>query len=280
MELLLSKEQRKILSVLINVSGKIIYSDRDSILPDNGIFDIVDKNEILKLSMHENTSEHLLSSLKGYKSCVATVVGKGIGKHIWLCFISDKIYNDAIKDGRDINKMLKACVDKSSKPKKVNIDLFVSKAVKTMAKEGICIEKGECISAEYPISLKTIKIMMIDAASILYGVSMEETITVDADITDYGARISMWIKAENIKTVRGVVDFCENYPTLSTNIIYMNTLASKEGIELDFSLENGICKISFTYPMDEIWEFDVLTSDMYDEEENIKYIIDTFFINK
>lgn len=280
MELLLSKEQRKILSVLITVSGKIICSDSNSRLLDEGVFNIVDKNEILKLSMHENTSEHLLSSLKGYKRCIATVVGKGIGKHIWLCFISDKICNDAINDGSDINKILKGLASINSNVKKVNMDLFVSKAVRTMAREGINVEKGECISAEHPISLNAIKIMMIDTASILYGVSKEEIITVDADITDYGARISMWSKAKNGKTVRGVVDFCENYPALSTNIIYMNTVASREGIELDLSLENGICKISFTYPLDEIWEFDVLASDMYDEEENIKYIISTFFINK
>ena len=58
MELLLSKEQKKILYVLINTSGKIIYTDATSYITKD-IFDLVDKNEILKLSMYEGRTHNI-----------------------------------------------------------------------------------------------------------------------------------------------------------------------------------------------------------------------------
>ena len=280
MELLLTKGQKKIVSVFINVSGKIIYSDSVNAVLNNNIFDVVDKNEILKLSMYENRTLQIESTLKGYKCCAATVIGKGIGKYIWLCFIADYIYNDSIKSGKNINEMMKSYFSNSSRLKSVDMDLFVSKTVKTMSKEGIDIEKGKCISSQCIVDLKIIKIMIIVATSVLNYISCGNTITLDCDITEYGARIKMWAKAESMETVRGVVDFCGNYPSLSANIIYINTIASREGIELDLSLANGICQISFVYPLGETSEFDVLAKDMYDEDESIKYIIDTFFISK
>jgi hypothetical protein len=87
----------------------------------------------------------------------------------------------------------------------------------------------------------------------------------------------MYTDTENTETVRGVVDFCRLFPNSSANILHLNSIASREGMELDLFIENGICSVSFTYPLGEITEFDVLVSDMYDEEKTIKRIIDAFF---
>ena len=276
MELLLSKEQKKILYVLINTSGKIIYTDATSYITKD-IFDLVDKNEILKLSMYEGVTYNIASKLEGYKSCIATVLGTGIGKYIRLCFVADELCIGSADKVSNINNIVNTFINSTNKIKCVDIDLFVSKVIKSLSKEGVNIKKGECIKTEYPLSLKTVKIMMVDAVAILSDISSKGEVTVETDITDYGIRISLHAEAENGKTVRGVVDFCKIYTSSSANILYLSTIASEEGIELDMAIENGICRISFTYPLGEIHEFDVLEQNRYNEEEAIKGIIDAFF---
>ena len=93
MELLLNKEQTPILSAIINISGEIIYFDRELLTyepyigVEYNIFNLISKDEILKLSMYNNKTELIKSSLTGYKQCVASVYGNGIGKNILLYFI-------------------------------------------------------------------------------------------------------------------------------------------------------------------------------------------------
>lgn len=273
MELLLSKEQKKILYVLINTSGKIIYTDAASYITKD-IFDLVDKNEILKLSMYEGVTYNIASKLEGYKSCIATVLGTGIGKYIRLCFASDEL---CLENTDKIKDIVNAFIDNTGKIKCVDIDLFISKIIKSLSKEGIRIKKGECIKAEFPLSLKSVKILIVDAVAILSDISSRDEVTVNADITDYGVRISLHAEVKSGKIVRGVVDFCKSYTSSSNNIMYLNTICGREGIELDMSMENGACKISFTYPLGEIQEFDVLEKDKYDEEDAIKGIINAFF---
>ncbi|MBQ9703414.1 MAG: hypothetical protein IJV68_02585, partial [Clostridia bacterium] len=79
MELLLNKEHTPIISAIINISGEIIYFDKELLTyepyigVEYNIFNLISKDEILKLSMYNNKTELIKSSLTGYKQCVASV---------------------------------------------------------------------------------------------------------------------------------------------------------------------------------------------------------------
>jgi len=60
-------------------------------------------------------------------------------------------------------------------------------------------------------------------------------------------------------------------------VIFLNSVASKDGAELLISIRDGNATISITYPLGVRCEFDLLAPEMYSDDEETNEIIDLFF---
>ena len=279
MELLLNKELTPVLSAIINVTGEIIYFDRGLITyepyisMEYDIFNLISKDDILKLSMYNNKTELIKSSLTGYKQCVASVYGNGIGKHILLYFISDETQ----EIGNTISNILKS--SSLYKCKVVNIRKYLSKLCNALTKAGLNIKIGDIINTDAALNVGKVKKLLVFVSTILYEISYNKELTINAYMTDYGIKIGVSADVKNGNFLEGVVDFSNEYPLVSSKALFINSLCNIEGIELTFENKDYMAEIAFTYPQGEIREFEVLAPELYVDDDNIKELFDLIFNN-
>ena len=279
MELLLNKEHTPILSAIINISGEIIYFDRELLTyepyigVEYNIFNLISKDEIFKLSMYNNKTEIITSSLTGYNKCVASVYGNGIGKNILLYFISD----ESQELGKTISNILKSRA--LYKHKVVNIKKYLTKLCDSLLKMGLNIRICNIINTDANVNLGNIKILFVCVSAILSEISYNKELTVNAEMTDYGIKISIVTDVKNGNFLEGVVDFSKEYPLISSKALFINSLCNIEGIELTFENKDYKAEIGFTYPQGEIREFEVLAPELYVDDDDIKELFDLIFNN-
>ena len=257
----------KILYLVANVSGDIIhygdggYSICISRFEITKINDIINKDLFLKISMCERFAGFISTRVNGYSKGLIATYGKGISKRFEIILFEDK---DFYRYDHIYRSLEKALLNGSSdERKKINLLSCINDAQDSL----LNIYKNGRISIDTDITDTDTAIMepyigKIILMCIMYmisAVSSEDVVRVCASDTEYGKKITLSIRGGYMR-IRGIYDFCEEYPTTSAISAFARVLCNHKGVELIIDCINGKTEISAVFPRAEIKEFSVYNS--------------------
>lgn len=257
----------KIIYLLANVNGDIIYNSEGFLYNiqgtyAEGISEIIDSDTFMKISMKDRYTGFVHSQIRGYSMGILSTEGGGISKGFELILFND---SDFFRNGT-VYRELAGILSTEYEDKRE--ELHVLDKIKEAERElkGTYNINGIQISAEIdpcdtgymePYFSKAV-IMCIMYA--FHEAGFFQKITLRAQDTEYGKKITFSTYSGSGKTVKGIYDFCVEYPSASAITALARAICNMKGINLIIDCSMGNASISVVFPKSEIKEFSVYNS--------------------
>lgn len=256
----------KIVYLTANISGDILYYKENNSSIDfeyvcnKGIDSIIDRDCFLKLSMRGYGTSFIITKLENYRNGLIVSLGNGISRRFEIILFEDGAFCSVDK----VFKSLKAASDIMNEcdeeRKVISILDHISDAKKTLdniykGRVSIVtdISKNELAALEPGFS----KIIIICILFILSEIIMEGEIKISACDTEYGKEICFFVARECGNYIKGIYDFCSEYPSVSPVAAFLMSVCNERGVELKFTCHNGEASVSSVFPSSDIREFSV-----------------------
>ena len=256
----------KIVYLTANISGDILYYKENNSSIDiqyvcnKGIDSIIDRDCFLKLSMRDHGASFIITKLKNYRNGLIISLGNGISRRFEILLFENGAFCSVDK----VFKSLKAASDimngNNEERREILIlnHLFDAKRTfdniyKGRVSLAIDISENELAAMEPGFS----KIIIICILFMLSEIIMEGEIKISACDTEYGKMISFSVTRECTNYIKGIYDFCSEYPSLSAIAAFLLSVCNERGVELIFTCHNGETSIASVFPSSDTREFSV-----------------------
>ncbi len=275
--MLLDKETNpEIIYLLANVNGDIIYHSDGSFydvrrICADGIGSIIDSDTFLKISMRGHFTGFISTVIKGYSRGMISTQGSGMSKRFEIILFRDsELYRYS-----SIQVSLESILSIEAAEERAEISIL--EQIRSAEKELTDVYKIKGVSIDTEIKECDTAFMepyfsKIIIACIMYmlsSVNGRGDISACASDTEYGKKITFSTDSEGFKTVKGIYDFCVEYPSASAVSACVRALCNKKGVELIIDCVNGRTAISAVFPKSEIKEFSVYNNFLSFDTKNL-----------
>ena len=261
MKLLLSRNEQNIIAVYATVTGDIIYSDtlNGGDCNSDNIFSYIDKDSFLRLSLYNNRLSLLKSTMAGYSNVIVNITGNGIAKRAEMYFISDYCF-DTISNSR-IKRLFSVRDRLSNSISAIELDKYLDATVDIIKERCPSIQISKrCDRLSVNTDPDLLNLIFAVAVSAFYRFESKKQIDIELSEIENGARISVITTTDSTDCIKGIYSFCEQYPNLSSLLIFLKSVCDENGIEAIFEQNGKQIYANFIITSGEIKEFSVLAN--------------------
>jgi len=261
-----------------NTAGDIVYYGGDNIRSDikrcceMGADAIIEGDCFSKISMKKCSPRFVNTRIEGYRHGIIASFGNGIAKRYEIVLLADDVffYVEGIMDKlQRVNSIL---ADSKDERAEISVLHQTNEALKDLTAlyktKDIRLINNICQDERAVMEPYFSKIIIMSVIYMLLNTNGSGDISVYSSDTEYGKKLDFSVTNHTVRPIRGICDFCNEYPRASAISFFARAICNEKGIELSIDCTRGTVEISLVFPRAEIKEFSVynrFTAEMSDE---------------